>query len=165
VGFQTGVLVVQNSLPHEWIPQGTACVQFFQSLGGAIFIAVAQAVFQNGLTSGVERDAPGIPPQALINSGASDIPQVLAQMHREGDLTAVLTAYLSGLRNTYYMTVGCAATAFVAACGLSWKKIQKRKAAAPVDEEGKVAGAAAGEEKEGDGEHDGNGGSVSKAEA
>src|SRR5690242_3654315 len=41
VGFQTGVLVVQNSVSHEWIPQATACVQFFQSMGGAIFIAVA----------------------------------------------------------------------------------------------------------------------------
>jgi hypothetical protein len=128
VGFQTGVLVVQNSVSHEWIPQATACVQFFQSLGGAIFIAVAQAVFQNGLAEGVERDAPGIPPQIFINSGASQIPQVLEELHAEEYLTEVLSAYLDGLRNSYFITVACAAAAFVAACGLSWKKIQKRKA-------------------------------------
>jgi hypothetical protein len=122
------VLVVQNSVPHEWIPQGTASVQFFQSLGGAVFIAVAQAVFQNGLTAGIERDAPGLPAQAFINSGASQIPEVLAQLHAEDRLTAVLTAYLAGLRNSYFITVACAAAAFVVACGLSWKKIQKRKA-------------------------------------
>lgn len=136
VGFQTGVLVVQNSVSHEWIPQATACVQFFQSLGGAIFIAVAQAVFQNGLTEGIERDAPGLPPQVFINSGASQIPQVLEQMHASQYLTAVLTAYLDGLRNSYFITVGCAAAAFVAACGLSWKKIQKRKAPAAGEEAG-----------------------------
>ncbi|SPQ26996.1 770aff45-55b9-455e-916d-ad9c0db39ba7 [Thermothielavioides terrestris] len=113
VGFQTGVLVVQNSVPHEWIPQGTASVQFFQSLGGAVFIAVAQAVFQNGLTAGIRRVAD---------------PEVLAQLHAEDRLTAVLTAYLAGLRNSYFITVACAAAAFVVACGLSWKKIQKRKA-------------------------------------
>ena len=135
VGFQTGVLVVQNSVSHEWIPQATACVQFFQSLGGAIFIAVAQAVFQNGLTEGIQRDAPGLPAQAFINSGASQIPEVLAQMHAEQYTTAVLTAYLEGLRNSYFITVACAAAAFVAACGLSWKKIQKQKAPAAAGEE------------------------------
>jgi hypothetical protein len=110
--------VVQNSVSHEWIPQATACVQFFQSLGGAIFIAVAQAVFQNGLAEGVERDAPGIPPQIFINSGASQIPQVLEKLHAEQYLTEVLTAYLDGLRNSYFITVACAAAAFVAAWGL-----------------------------------------------
>jgi hypothetical protein len=148
VGFQTGVLVVQNSVSHEWIPQATACVQFFQSLGGAIFIAVAQAVFQNGLTEGIERDAPGLPPQAFINSGASEIPLVLQQLGASQYLTAVLTAYLDGLRNSYFITVGCAAAAFVAACGLSWKKIQKMKAAGPGEgeaEKGEAKGEADGE--------------------
>lgn len=128
------MLVVQNSVSHEWIPQATACVQFFQSLGGAIFIAVAQAVFQNGLTEGVERDAPGLPAQIFINSGASEIPQTLEKLHASQYLTAVLTAYLDGLRNSYFITVACAAAAFVAACGLSWKKIQKRKAAVSGEE-------------------------------
>ncbi|KAH6640590.1 major facilitator superfamily domain-containing protein [Chaetomium tenue] len=141
VGFQTGVLVVQNSVPHEWIPQATACVQFFQSMGGAIFIAVAQAVFQNGLTTGIERDAPNLPAQAFIHSGASEIPQVLAAMGAADSLPAVLAAYLQGLRNSYFITVGCAAAAFLAACGLSWKKIQKRKAAGPGEGEAEKGGA------------------------
>ncbi|KAK4103222.1 hypothetical protein N658DRAFT_484819 [Parathielavia hyrcaniae] len=148
VGFQTGVLVVQNSVSHEWIPQGTACVQFFQAMGGAIFIAVAQTAFQNGLIQGVERDAPGIPPQIFINSGASQIPQTLERLGAEQYLTAVLTAYLDGLRNSFFISVACAAAAFVAACGLSWKKIQKQKAAGLGEgeevERGEVKGGAGG---------------------
>lgn len=127
VGFQTGVLVVQNVMPQEWIPVATACVQFFQSLGGAIFIAVAQAVFQNGLTEGVMRDAPGIPPEIFINSGASQVKQVLQMLHAEQYTEVVLNAYLTGLRNSYYITVACAAAALTVACGLSWKKIKKDK--------------------------------------
>ncbi|KAL2132932.1 hypothetical protein VTI74DRAFT_3153 [Chaetomium olivicolor] len=153
IGFQTGVLVVQNTMPHEWIPQATACVQFFQSLGGAIFIAVAQAVFQNGLTEGIEKDAPGLPPQIFINSGASQIPQVLERLHASQYLTAVLTAYLQGLRNSYFITVACAGAAFFAACGLSWKKIQKRKApGAGGEEEGGEKAEAEAEEEEKKGE-------------
>ncbi|KAL2176181.1 major facilitator superfamily domain-containing protein [Thermothelomyces heterothallicus CBS 202.75] len=139
IGFQTGALVVQNSVSHEWIPQATACVQFFQVMGGAIFIAVAQAVFQNGLADEMERSVPGLPPQVLIHSGASEIPRVLERMHASRYLTAVLTAYMHGLRNTYYITVACAGAAFVAACGLSWKKIQKRRPApAAVTAEGEA---------------------------
>ncbi|KAK3316233.1 major facilitator superfamily domain-containing protein [Apodospora peruviana] len=126
VGFQVGVLVVQNTMPLEWVPVATACVQFFQSMGGAIFIAVAQSVFQNGLTQGVHDNAPGLPAEIFINSGASQVRQILKEMHAEALTEAVLSAYLQGLRYSYYITVACAAAAFVAACGLSWKKISKR---------------------------------------
>lgn len=131
-------------MPHEWIPVATACVQFFQSMGGAIFIAVAQSVFQNGLTEGIQRDAPGIPPEVFINSGASQIPQVLAQLHATQYLTPVLTAYLQGLRNAYFISVACAAAAFCAACGLSWKKIKRHNPAANEGaEKGEANGGAA----------------------
>ncbi|KAK3692628.1 major facilitator superfamily domain-containing protein [Podospora appendiculata] len=126
VGFQTGVLVVQNTMPLEWVPVATACVQFFQSMGGAIFIAVSQSVFQNGLTDGVQRNAPNLPAEIFINSGASQIREVLKRLHAEDQLTVVLEAYLQGLHNSYYITTACAACGFLAACGLSWKKIQKR---------------------------------------
>ncbi|KAK4134864.1 MFS general substrate transporter [Trichocladium antarcticum] len=143
IGFQTGVLVVQNTMPMEWIPVGTACVQFFQSLGGAIFIAVAQSVFQNGLTSGIERNVPVIPSQVFINSGASQIDEVLKQWNATEYKTAVLTAYMDGLRNSYYISAATASCAFVAAAGLSWKKIQKRNAPAATEaaaEEGEARG-------------------------
>ncbi|KAK1767678.1 major facilitator superfamily domain-containing protein [Phialemonium atrogriseum] len=125
VGFQIGILVVQNMLPLEWIPVATACVQFFQSLGGAVFIAVSQALFQNGLKDGIMRNAPGIPPEIFINSGASQVKQILQSLHAEQFTDAVLNAYLSGLRHTYYASMGCAGAAFVISCLLTWKKIKK----------------------------------------
>lgn len=131
VGFQLGILVVQAVLPQEDIAVATACVQFFQSFGGAIFIAVAQTVFQNGLIEGIRRDVPGLDPQIFINSGASQVRQVLASMGMEQYTTAVLSAYLTGLRHSYYITVACAAAAFCAVSGLSWiniKKVEEHKA-------------------------------------
>jgi hypothetical protein len=112
-------------LPLEWIPVATACVQFFQSLGGAVFIAVAQALFQNGLTEGIVKDAPGLSPEIFINSGASQIKQILQQLHAEQFTEAVLNAYLKGLKGTYYVTVACAGMAFIISCLLTWKKIKK----------------------------------------
>jgi len=141
-GFQTGVLVVQTVLPLELVPIGTACVQFFQSLGGAIFIAVAQTVFQNGLIENVERDAPGLNPLIFINSGANQVRQILIAMGKAASIDAVLNAYLQGLRHAYYITVACAAAAFVAALGLDWISLKKKKKTVDeTEEEGGAAGA------------------------
>ncbi|KHE85200.1 MFS general substrate transporter [Neurospora crassa] len=125
VCFQAGILVVQNVLPQHLIPQATACVQFFQSFGGAVFIAVAQSVFQNGIINNLVRDAPDISPELIINSGASDIRQVLTNMGREDATNAVLGAYTLGLRNTFYISAAAAGCTFLAACCFEWRKIQK----------------------------------------
>lgn len=125
VGFQAGVLIVQNVVTQELIPQGTACVQFFQQLGGAVFIAVAQTLFQNGVIQGVEADAPGLNPAVILNTGANLVPQTLASMGLAGLTDKVLAAYMSGLRSTFYLTVAAACCAFFVALGLEWKKIEK----------------------------------------
>lgn len=124
-GFQVGVLVVQTVLPQEMVPVGTACVQFFQALGGAIFVAVAQTLFQNGLIDSIQKDNLGIDGHVFINSGASEIRQVLEQMHRLDAYDAVLRAYMTGLRHTYYISVACAACAFLMVLGLEWRSVKK----------------------------------------
>lgn len=124
-GFQIGVLVVQTVLPQDWVPVGTACVQFFQALGGAIFIAVAQTVFQNGLIDKIKSDNIGIDPNIFINSGASEIKHVLEQMGHLDALDTVLEAYMKGLRNTYYISAACACCAFFCALTLQWKSVKK----------------------------------------
>ncbi|PNY23344.1 HC-toxin efflux carrier TOXA [Tolypocladium capitatum] len=124
-GFQAGLLVVQTVLPQQMIPVATACVQFFQAFGGAIFIAVAQTLFQNGLIDSLQKDNLGIDGHVFINSGASEIRHVLEQMHRLDAYDAVLKAYMLGLRHTYYISVACAACAFLMVLGLEWRSVKK----------------------------------------
>lgn len=123
-GFQVGVLVVQTVLPQEWVPVGTACVQFFQAFGGAIFIAVAQTLFQNGLIDQINSANIGIDGHIFINSGASEIKGVLESLGRLDALDTVLEAYMTGLRNTYYISVACAGCAFFCTLGLEWKSVK-----------------------------------------
>ncbi|KAI5464625.1 major facilitator superfamily domain-containing protein [Mariannaea sp. PMI_226] len=124
-GFQVGVLVVQTVLPQDWVPVGTACVQFFQAFGGAIFVAVSQTVFQNGLIDHINSSNIGLDPRIFINTGASEVKEVLKKMGREDAFETVLKAYMAGLRNTFYISVACAAAAFLACCCLQWKSIKK----------------------------------------
>ncbi|EQB50449.1 major facilitator superfamily transporter [Colletotrichum gloeosporioides Cg-14] len=123
VCFQAGIIVVQNVLPQQLIPQATACVQFFQSLGGAVFVAVAQTAFQNGIIDNVARGAPGVDARVLIDSGASQIRQVLADMGHEDAVGAVLRAYALGLRNTFCISAAAAACTFLVSWGFRWKRI------------------------------------------
>ncbi|KAF7919910.1 uncharacterized protein EAE98_009144 [Botrytis deweyae] len=125
VGFQGGVLVVQTVVPLVDVPVGTACVSFFQSLGGALFISVCQTLFQNGLKSGIEKYAPQLDPQLFLHSGATEIQQLLAQLNQEEAIGAVRQAYVEGLTRCYWVTTACAIGSFLAACGLDWKSVKK----------------------------------------
>ncbi len=76
-GFQVPMTAVQTVLKAEDIPVGTAIVMFAQTLGGALFIAVGQSVFQNGLISGVVKYAPGVTPEIIVGAGATEMRHVL----------------------------------------------------------------------------------------
>lgn len=124
VGFQIGVLVIQTVLPQEWVPVGSACVQFFQAFGGAVFVGVSQTLFQNGLIDEVTNANLGIDPRIFINSGASEVRGILESMGRSDAIPAVLKAYMTGLRDTFYVTLACAAFAFLMTLGIGWKSVK-----------------------------------------
>jgi hypothetical protein len=125
VGFQSGVLVVQTVLPLADVPVATACVSFFQTLGGALFVAVAQTLFQNGLLTGIEKNAPQLPAQIFLHSGATQIREILRSIHQEDALEAVLQAYVDGLTHCFWISTACAIAAFFTVCGLEWKSVKK----------------------------------------
>ncbi|KIW90682.1 uncharacterized protein Z519_08465 [Cladophialophora bantiana CBS 173.52] len=128
-GFNLPLVAVQTALPMKDIPQGTVLLMFCQSLGGALFIAVAQSVFSNGLVSGVAKYAPDIDPQLLINTGATAIRSVLAKIGMEDHLRQVIEAYVYALKDCYRVTVAVSGISFIAACFLEWKSVKKAKQA------------------------------------
>ncbi|KAK1970741.1 major facilitator superfamily transporter [Colletotrichum sublineola] len=124
--FQLGVLVVQTVLPQDEVPVASACVQFFQSLGGSVMIAVSQTLFQTGLIDGVVKNAPSINPAIFINSGADQVRGILTQMGRADLIPVVLEAYMVGLRHTFYVTLAGACASFFVCLGLEWKSVKKQ---------------------------------------
>jgi hypothetical protein len=124
VGFQASVLIVQTVLPLADVPVATACVSFFQSLGGALFIAVAQSLFQHGLTDNIARGAPELDPQLFLRSGATQIRSILKELHAEDRLDVVLQGYVDGLTHTFWITTACAIAALFVCFGLEWKNIK-----------------------------------------
>lgn len=124
-GFQVPMTAVQTVLDPSDIPVGTAMVMFFQTLGGALFIAVGQSVFQNGLIDGIRTYAPSVSPAAIVGAGATEMRHVLGQLGQLDQLDGVTKAYMSGLQDTYRVSLALMVVAFVASLFLEWKSVKK----------------------------------------
>ncbi|RDW79882.1 hypothetical protein BP6252_04520 [Coleophoma cylindrospora] len=125
VSFNVPLVAVQTVLPMEDIPIGTVCVMFSQSLGAALFIAVAQAVFQNGFIDGLRMYAPELDPTVMVNTGATSIRTVLENMGREDLLRPAIMAYVHGLKNCFRVVVAVMGVAFLMACLFEWRSVRK----------------------------------------
>ncbi|KAE8153034.1 major facilitator superfamily domain-containing protein [Aspergillus avenaceus] len=130
-GFQIPMTAVQTVLPQQDIPVGSAAVMFFQTLGGALFIAVGQAVFQNGLIRGIREYASSVDPRVIVGAGATEMRHVLGAVGRGEELEGVVRAYMSGLRDVYRVSLALVVVAFVAGCFLEWKSVKKLKGVVP----------------------------------
>ena len=128
MGIQQGVIAVQAVLPLKDVPVGTAIIFFNQTLGGALFIAVAQNVFQNQLVRNLTAVVPELDPRKVLEVGATAIKNVVPVqiLHR------VLIAYNLALTQTYYVAVAMAGLSLLGAALMEFKSVKGKKIEAGV---------------------------------
>ncbi|KAJ9249768.1 hypothetical protein DTO207G8_6555 [Paecilomyces variotii] len=129
--LQMPITAIQNLLPAQDVAIASSQVFFFQYLGGAIFLAVGETIFTNGLRSSLQTYAPNVDAQTIINAGASGVRTTAPPV----DLAAVLLAYNHALVHTFYLALGGSAASFLTSFGMGWQRIP-RKAAKKKDEKG-----------------------------
>ncbi|KAJ5958186.1 Major facilitator superfamily domain general substrate transporter [Penicillium vulpinum] len=112
-GMQQALIAVQNSLPLEDIPIATATVMFSQTLGGAVFISVAQNIFTNELAKHLLAISE-VDPTSIVNLGATALQNSIPK----DILPAVITTYNNGLVNAFYVSVA------MGACSVQWKSVK-----------------------------------------
>jgi EmrB/QacA subfamily drug resistance transporter len=124
-GFGTGMamqtvnMAAQTVLDRVDISTGMALNFFGQNLGGAIFVAVAQNIFQSKLTKKLS-GIPGIPSGALNTVGILDLskavpPQLLPQVQK---------AFNTSVTNCLYVAVALSAATLIPALFMEWKTIK-----------------------------------------
>lgn len=96
---------------------------FAQTLGGALFISVAQNIFTNRLLTNLEQLVPNLDATIVISAGATDLKNVVDP----GDLQAVLTAYNGAITQCFYVAVAMACLSFVGAIFMEWKSVKGKK--------------------------------------
>lgn len=123
VGFQQCINALQTVLPLHDIPVGIAIITFAQSLSGAMFISIAQSVFENRLVASITEHAPEASAQRLIKAGAANLSQQVAA----DVLPSVLFAYNLAVTQTFYVSVGAAVLSFIGASLVQWKSMKQKQ--------------------------------------
>jgi hypothetical protein len=119
-GVQIPFIAIQVVLNSKDMPTGNAMAIFFNSLGGAISISIAQNIFSNGLTKYIPIYAPEIPPQVVIKAGATYLRGAVPA----ASLPRVLLAYMKALNDSYVVPIAVGGIATIFACFVEWKSVK-----------------------------------------
>ncbi|GMF79242.1 unnamed protein product [Aspergillus oryzae] len=123
LGLQQPMIVVQAALPIADVPTATAIVMFTQTLGGALFVSVAQNVFQNQLRKNILARAPEVDIAKVVGAGAT----MLRQAVSKDILPTVLESYNDAITQTFYAAVAIGAIGFFAALPIQWLSVKGKK--------------------------------------
>jgi hypothetical protein len=122
---QIPFIAVQVVSSEKDMPTANALVFFFNSLGGAVSLAIAQNVFINGLTKNVPKYAPEVDPRVVIGAGATFVRQVVPAE----SLPGVLEAYTKAITGAFLISIVVGGVAFAASFGMEWRSVKGKKVA------------------------------------
>ena len=110
-GLQQPLLVAQAVLPETDVPFGVALINLAQMLGGAVFVAVSQNVFQNKLRRDIRAMFPGFDTSSIFKIGAREF----FALFEKDDLAEVVQAYSKAITVTFYIATSLCAASIVGA--------------------------------------------------
>lgn len=122
-GMQQTLIAVQTVLPRADVPVGTAIIMFSQTLGGALFISVAQSIFTNSLLKNLKAVVPDLDPALVLATGATKLKDVIDPK----DLAGVILAYNDTLTTTFRVGVAMAVLSIIGSVALEWKSVKGKK--------------------------------------
>ncbi|KAG4032347.1 hypothetical protein MFRU_007g02530 [Monilinia fructicola] len=123
MGVQIPFIAVQVVLNAKDMPSGNAIAIFFNSLGGAIAISIAQNVFSNGLVKYIPQYAPEVNPGLVYQAGATHLRDVISP----ADLVGVLLAYCKSLDDSFVLSIAVGGIATICACFVEWGSVKGKK--------------------------------------
>jgi hypothetical protein len=120
LGIVQPLIAAQTVLTMDDIPIGTTAMIFFQSLGGAVFIAAGQTLFNDKFIKGLQPVFPGIKPEMFVTIGATNLKKAVPPFM----LDQVLTLYNAALVRVYYIPLILACLSAVAALAMEWRSVK-----------------------------------------
>lgn len=117
---QIPFIAVQVVASQKDMPTANALVMFFNSLGGAISISIAQNIFVNSLKREIPKYAPGLDPQVVLGAGATYVREVVS----EAQLPGVLVAYTNAIVSAFVLAIAMGGLAFLVSFRMEWKSVK-----------------------------------------
>lgn len=121
-GMQMPIIAIQANTPASVTPVATAVLVFSQTFGGAVFITVANVIFNTKLKHELVHRLPHIDAQAVIDAGATGIRDAVSTE----DLPGALASYAKGVDAAFYLAVAASGIMFITSWGMGWKDIRKK---------------------------------------
>lgn len=117
---QMPILAVQVVLAKADVPTGLVTIMFFQMLGGALAPSVGQNLFTDALLRRLS-NIEGIDGAAVVAAGAGEFREIVPPEL----LDAVIDAFNSALKNTFWLALATPAVAWVVSWAMEWRQIPK----------------------------------------
>ena len=137
MGMQQPMMAVQTVLAIDDVPIASSLIIFMQTLGAAVFVAVAQAVFGNrlrdnlqglfaetmdaGSGSGSGSGNDGVNPAELLRVGATDISDMVTPPLRR----PVLEACNDAITRVFVVSVCASSLTILGSLVMEWKSVKK----------------------------------------
>ncbi len=110
LSFQIPVIVAQGTALPADLSSVSSIVLYFQTLAGAVWISVAQALFSNKLLEVVAATVPGVNPASVVATGATEL-RIVFKDHLPG----VLKSYMAGIKDAFTLAIALAGVAAIVA--------------------------------------------------
>ncbi|KAI6849896.1 hypothetical protein KC332_g15094 [Hortaea werneckii] len=123
IGFQGPQAAVQTALSNADVNLGVGVILFGQSLGPAVFVAIAQVIFTNDLSSNLAAILPGLTPAFIEKHGLGNIRELVSSQQQDEVLQAIAT----GLTHTWYLPVALACTTMVGSVLVEWRSVKRKQ--------------------------------------
>lgn len=120
---QIPFIAVQVVLDEKDMPVGNAVAIFFNTLGGAISISIAQNIFSNTLVKQLPLDAPTVDPRLVISAGATHFRSVVPP----SKLPGVLEAFDTAVTRAFILPIATSGLAALASLMMEWKSVKGKK--------------------------------------
>ncbi|KAJ6155303.1 hypothetical protein N7470_005869 [Penicillium chermesinum] len=120
LGMQVPNIATQTVLANVDVPIGIAVIFLFQSLGGAIWVAVSQSLYTNYLTSTLPSIS-GIDTSSILRAGATGISKIVPA----DKLRPVLVVYNEALRRSFILPVALSCAIILPSLGMEWRNVKK----------------------------------------
>ncbi|KAG6058094.1 hypothetical protein E4U17_000487 [Claviceps sp. LM77 group G4] len=122
-GLQQPIVCAQHVLDERDVPFGVAFINMMQMLGGAIFVAVSQNVFLNGLANGIAEALPGFNTHKIIEGGLTDFKNLFTP----DQLPKAIPVYAHVLGQVFLIATGLCVGTLLGSLGVQWRSVKKEK--------------------------------------
>lgn len=126
MGMQQPMIAVQTVLAIDDVPIATSLVVFMQTLGAAVFVAAAQAVFGNTLITNLEKQLPpgsSLNPENILGAGATHIYSTVPPPLQR----PVMQAFNDAITRVYIVSICASSLTLFGSLAMEWRSVKKRQ--------------------------------------